>query len=75
MIGNSSSKYDYEPHKIDADVQNKLAVKEQFKADLRDVIHRDYLYHEDEGGMTYNAKRIALVEVVKEIIEWVDGKQ
>lgn len=72
-VGNSSSKYDYEPHQIDADVENKLAVKAQFKADLKAVIHGDYHYQEGEGRMSYNAKRIALIEVVKEFIEMLEG--
>ena len=41
MVGNGSGKYDYEPNKLDIDVQAILDKKEKFENDLRNLIFQE----------------------------------
>ena len=68
-VGNASTRYCFEPEKLDADVQNKLSVRKQFEDDLRAVLYKEYRYSEGNGSMSHNAKREALVKVAKEFID------
>lgn len=70
-VGNASTRYCFEPEQIDADVQNKLAVRKQFEDDLRAVLYKKYRYSAGNGSMSNNAKRQVLVEVAKEFIEFM----
>ena len=40
-VGNGSGKYDYEPNKLDIDVQAILDKKEKFENDLRNLIFQE----------------------------------
>lgn len=68
-VGNASTKYCLDPKRFNSDIANKLAVRQKFKDDLREVLYRKYKYDKDNGSMSWRAKREILVEVHKEFLE------
>ena len=41
MVGNGSGKYDYEPNKLDTDIQAILDKRKKFENDLRNLIFQE----------------------------------
>ena len=41
MVGNGSGKYDYEPNKLDTDIQTILDKRKKFENDLRNLIFQE----------------------------------
>ena len=64
-IGDPSSKYGYNPEQINKDVEDKLRVKQQFKADINKAIDKDYKYI-NGGYLSENWKRQILLEIYKD---------
>jgi hypothetical protein len=69
MMG--SPKFELEPELFEKAVEDKLKVNDRFKADLREVLNRDYRY-QDNSRMSAKAKRELLIEIHKEFIGGID---
>lgn len=65
MMG--SSKYEFEPEKFDEDYKSKLKVSSRFREDLREVIYREYKYH-DSTKLSKRWKREIMANVFNEFI-------
>lgn len=66
-IGNSSSKYDYDPDQFDVDIKDKIDTIDKFRQALEDVIYKSYRY-KNNIPMSKETKRAVLIEVHKEFI-------
>ena len=72
-IGNSSSKYDFDPDRLEKDIENKIEVQGQFVQDLKKVLYKDYRYH-DGQPLLPETKRNILIAIYTEFVEKVGGE-
>ena len=62
-VGNSSSKYDYDPEQFDRDYEDKTSLLNLFKDELKAVIYKNYKYS-DKTSIRKKAKKEAITKVV-----------
>ena len=69
--GNGSSKYDFQPNLLDADVAEKSRLRKEEKEKLKDFVQnffdREIKYR--DGSMSRQQKQSIVLEVFAEIIE------
>ena len=63
-----SSKYEFEPEQFEKDINNKIEVAEEFKADIMQLFKMNYRYH-DGVPMSRGWKIEKIREVLIELIE------
>lgn len=71
-VGNSSSKYDFEPEEFEKDVADKRKVTEEFTQELHDLMLKEIRY-KDGIPISFNQRKLCIVEAIKRTYETIGG--
>ena len=71
-VGNSGSKYDFEPEEFEKDVADKRKVTEEFTQELHDLMLKEIRY-KDGIPISFNQRKLCIVEAIKRTYETIGG--
>lgn len=67
-VGNSSSKYDFEPEEFEKDVEDKRKVAENFTQELQDLMLKEVKYRKGTP-ISFHQRKLCIVEAIKRTYE------
>lgn len=67
-VGNSGSKYDFEPEQFEKDVADKRKVTEGFTQELQDLMLKEVKY-KDGIPISFHQRKLCIVEAIKRTYE------
>lgn len=71
-VGNSGSKYDFEPEQFEKDVADKRQVAEDFTQELQDLMLKEIRY-KDGTPISFTQRKLCIVEAIKRTYEIMGG--